>query len=92
MKFEALEPAGADRRDIFRLDRRGFMNLVTCASTLSLGAGCSTLDRVAPMPPGVADQVTVLGIQNARFWPDTHGMSSSAKGSRPSIGNVRQRV
>ena len=49
------------------------MNLVTCASTLSLGAGCSTLDRVAPMPPGVADQVTVLGIQNARFWPDTHG-------------------
>jgi hypothetical protein len=73
MKFEALEPAGADRRDIFRLDRRGFMNLVACASTLSLGAGCSTLDRVAPMPPAVADQVTVLGIQNARFWPDTHG-------------------
>jgi hypothetical protein len=73
MKFEALEPAGADRRDIFRFDRRGFMNLVACASTLSLGAGCSTLDRVAPMPPAVADQVTVLGIQNARFWPDTHG-------------------
>ena len=25
------------------------------------------------MPPAVADQVTVLGIQNARFWPDTQG-------------------
>ncbi len=25
------------------------------------------------MPPAVADQVTVLGIQNGRFWPDTQG-------------------
>ncbi len=25
------------------------------------------------MPRGLADNVTVLGIQNARFWPDTQG-------------------
>jgi len=25
------------------------------------------------MPPAVADQVTVLGIPNGRFWPDTQG-------------------
>ena len=26
-----------------------------------------------PAPPDLADQITVLGITNARFWPDTQG-------------------
>ena len=33
-------------------------------------AGCSTLTRGDPPPAAVADQVTVLGIPNGRFWPD----------------------
>ena len=71
MKSRALALTGADGREMLRLDRRGLMGLAV--SGLSLATGCSTLDRGAPMPPDVADQVTVLGIQNARFWPDTHG-------------------
>ena len=70
MKFRALALTGADGRDMPRLDRRGF---ILAVSGLSLASGCSTLERGAPMPPAVADQVTVLGIQNARFWPDTQG-------------------
>jgi Patatin-like phospholipase len=34
---------------------------------------CSGLDRGTPVPPALSDQVTVLGIPNARFWPDTQG-------------------
>ena len=71
MKFRALALTGADGRDMPRLDRRGLIGLAV--SGLSLASGCSTLERGAPMPPAVADQVTVLGIQNARFWPDTQG-------------------
>ena len=71
MKFRALALTGADGRDMPRLDRRGLIGLAV--SGLSLASGCSTLERGAPMPPAVADQVTVLGIQNGRFWPDTHG-------------------
>jgi hypothetical protein len=71
MKFRALAATGADGHDTLRLDRRGLLGLAV--SGLSLATGCSTLDRGAPMPPAVADQVTVLGIQNARFWPDTQG-------------------
>jgi len=71
MKFRALALTGADGRDMPRLDRRGLIGLAV--SGLSLASGCSTLERGAPMPPAVADQVTVLGIQNGRFWPDTQG-------------------
>src|SRR5207248_6727769 len=66
-----LALAGDAGRAIRRLDRRGVIGLAV--SGLSLASGCSTLERGAPMPPAVADQVTVLGIQNARFWPDTQG-------------------
>src|SRR5256885_625279 len=34
---------------------------------------CPPLERAPRSPPAVADQVTVLGIQNGRFWPDTQG-------------------
>jgi hypothetical protein len=34
---------------------------------------CSGLDRGPPVPSQLADQVTVLGIPNARFFPDTQG-------------------
>ena len=71
MKFRALALTGADGRDMPRLDRRGLIGLAV--SGLSLASGCSTLERGAPMPPAVADQVTVLGIQHGRFWPDTQG-------------------
>ena len=71
MKFRALALTAADGRDMPRLDRRGLIGLAV--SGLSLASGCSTLERGAPMPPAVADQVTVLGIQNGRFWPDTQG-------------------
>ena len=71
MKVRALALTGADGRDMPRLDRRGLIGLAV--SGLSLASGCSTLERGAPMPPAVADQVTVLGIQNGRFWPDTQG-------------------
>jgi hypothetical protein len=82
MKFGALVRVGADHRDAFRLDRRSFISFATCAPALSLAAGCSTLDRGAPMPAAVADQVTVLGIQNARFWPDTQGDALIREGSQ----------
>jgi patatin-like phospholipase len=41
--------------------------------TLTLLAGCARLDREAPAPRELSDQVTVLGIPNARFFPDTQG-------------------
>lgn len=33
-----------------------------------------------PVPPALADQVTVLGIPNARFWADTQGAALAAEG------------
>ncbi len=49
------------------------MQLATVATAGTLVAGCSTTEREAPVPRGFDDQVTVLGIPNARFWPDTQG-------------------
>src|SRR5262249_13197986 len=36
----------------------------------SLLRSWSGLDRGAPAPPTLSDQVTVLGLTNARFWAD----------------------
>ena len=36
-------------------------------------AGCAGEERAPPAPAALADQITVLGIANARFWPDTQG-------------------
>ena len=73
MKFRASAPIDTDDREMFRRNRRGLIGVVASMPAISLATACSTLDRGAPMPPSVADQVTVLGIQNARFWPDTQG-------------------
>jgi len=54
-------------------DRRRFIRLAACVPAASLVTGCSGLQREAPVPPGLADRVTVLGIANARFWPDRQG-------------------
>jgi hypothetical protein len=54
-----------------KFNRRQFVGLVATAPTASLVAGCSNLEREPPAPQGLESQVTVLGIPNARFWPDT---------------------
>ncbi|MGE0259663.1 MAG: patatin-like phospholipase family protein [Alphaproteobacteria bacterium] len=46
---------------------------------MPLVAGCSSLTRLPPAPAGVADQVTVLGIPNGRFWPDTQARAMAAE-------------
>src|SRR3954451_4283745 len=56
-------------------NRRHFIRLAASAPAVSLLGGCAGLDRGPPPPPTLADQVTVLGIRNARFWPDTQGQA-----------------
>ena len=77
MKFRATvpySPRGPDlANDSFELHRRRFFRLAAAAPAASILTRCSALERDAPMPAALADQVTVLGIQNARFWPDTQG-------------------
>ncbi len=40
--------------------------------SLAIG-GCAGPDRGTPAPVTLSDQITVLGIPNGRFWPDTQG-------------------
>ena len=54
-------------------DRRWLIRLAVCAPAASLVAACAGGERGAAAPAALADQVTVLGIPNARFWPDTQG-------------------
>src|SRR3954466_2598490 len=60
-------------------NRRGFIRLAASVPAVSLLGGCAGLDRGPPPPPTLADQVTVLGIRNARFWPDTQGQALVAE-------------
>lgn len=39
----------------------------------TLIAGCAALERQPAVPSRLTEQATVLGIPNARFWPDTQG-------------------
>src|SRR3954454_12429177 len=55
------------------LDRRRLLKAAIAVPILPAIAGCSTLERGAAVPDALADRVTVLGIQNARYWPDTQG-------------------
>ena len=55
------------------LDRRRLLKVALSAPILPAIVGCSTLNRGASVPDALAEQVTVLGIPNARFWPDTQG-------------------
>jgi hypothetical protein len=54
-----------------RPDRRQLLKFAASASVMPVIAGCSSLTRGDPPPASVANQVTVLGIPNGRFWPDT---------------------
>jgi hypothetical protein len=70
VKFDSA--GNADKREFeVQLDRRWFLRLASYAPAAPFVAGCSGLEREAPAPPSLADRVTVLGIPNARFWPDT---------------------
>src|SRR4051794_32276175 len=60
-------------------NRRRFIGLAAAVPAVSLLGGCAGLDRGPPPPPTLADQVTVLGIRNARFWPDTQGQALVAE-------------
>lgn len=51
--------------------RRQFLRLAAAAPLMPMAAACSTLTRGPPAPAAVADEITVLGIPNGRFWPDT---------------------
>jgi len=53
------------------IGRRRFIGSAAVGSAAALVAGCSTLERTPAAPPGVAEHTTVLGIPNARFWPET---------------------
>ena len=66
--------------ECLRLRRRSFLRLAACAPAMSLATGCAALERNPPIPAALADQVTVLGIQNARFWPDTQGAALAREG------------
>src|SRR5215472_1700330 len=88
MKFRATvpySPRGPDlANDSFELHRRRFFRLAAAAPAASILTRCSALERDAPMPAALADQVTVLGIQNARFWPDTQGEALVREGVQAS--------
>ena len=63
-----------------RPDRRQLLKLAAAAPIMPVIAGCSTLTRGNPPPASVADQVTVLGIANGRFWPDTQVEAMAREG------------
>ena len=71
---ETAKSAGKDARTgPLGIDRRRLLKIAIAAPVLPSIAGCSTLEREPAVPGTMADQVTVLGISNARFWPDTQG-------------------
>ena len=75
MNFRNSLAANVDRRGALPAathpSRRWLLRLAASASAASLVAGCAEGERGPAAPAGLADQVTVLGIPNARFWPDT---------------------
>ena len=63
-----------------RPDRRQLLKLAAAAPIMPVIAGCSTVTRGNPPPASVADRVTVLGIANGRFWPDTQVEAMAREG------------
>ena len=49
------------------------LRLAIFAVLLPLMFGCGGLERLPPAPVALSEQITVLGIPNAHFWPDTQG-------------------
>lgn len=60
------------------LGRRSF--LVSNAATLGVLAGCSALPRAAAVPPQNEAQVTVLGLDDIRYWGDEDSPTLIAEG------------
>ncbi len=58
----ALAPTDQPRRR-----RRALLGALLC---LPLVSGCAEVFRLPPPPPEVATALPVLGLPNARFWPD----------------------
>jgi len=77
MNIRALMRSSANPDDAaterVQLHRRSIARLAAFIPGAVLLTSCSSLERGAPMPRALADQATVLGIPNARFWPDTQG-------------------
>src|SRR5262245_37602402 len=71
----AYRPCGHADNEAVTCRRRGTDDGSHCRllSAGSLVVGCAGLDRGAPPPAALSEQITVLGIPNARFWPDTDG-------------------
>ena len=67
------------RSPVDRPGRRRLLQLAAAVPLRPLVAGCSSLTRLPPAPVGIADQVTVLGIPNGRFWPDTQARAMAAE-------------
>ena len=62
------------------LPRRSLMRLAAGLPLAALVPGCSSSERSPPVPPALANNVTVLGIPNGRFWGDTQGAALAAEG------------
>src|SRR5689334_18396789 len=77
MNIRALMRSSANPDDAaterVQLHRRSIARLAAFIPGAVLLTSCSSLERGASMPRALADQATVLGIPNARFWPDTQG-------------------
>src|SRR3954463_9526828 len=58
-----------------RLERRRLLGFAASVPALSLAAACSSLEQGMPTPESIVEQATVLGIPNARFWPDIQGQA-----------------
>ena len=62
---------------------------LTCALLLMLAGGCADLTRQAAVPADRTEQATVLGIPNARFFPDTQAPAMIEEAVR-ALGRERQ--
>ncbi|HEY2013336.1 MAG TPA: hypothetical protein VGH38_07525, partial [Bryobacteraceae bacterium] len=53
--------------------RSWLVRVVLLLSLIPLISACASLERQPAEPANLTEQATVLGIWNARFWPDTQG-------------------
>ena len=63
-------------------NRRRLIQIAATAQVVPFVAGCAGLERGAPAPASMSEQTTVLGIPNARFWPDTQGAALAQEGAQ----------
>jgi hypothetical protein len=58
---------------IARPCRLWLVRVVSLLLVIQLVSACAALERQPAVPANLTEQATVLGIPNARFWPDTQG-------------------